>query len=583
MFSFPEDRILREQIAYVRKTDIISRLGVVTAAAFATYIIYTESAASSVLYWFATIVILTVVWSIKQAKFPDLSEQPPHREAKIRSWMAVLYALIWGSMLVIYLPDATPVMMITLTMITGALAAGSVATQSIFIPLCAGFIIPILCMTSLALLVHGGTIYVMISGGALIYLSALIMCMMTVESTVKNSIIMRFEKQELIEQLQASMQETIEATNTKSRFLASASHDLRQPIQAMSLVSEALKPTDLTDYQRNLFGHLRSAIDSTRNLVDSLLDFSKVDSGGITPVIAPFSVETLLTRLESELLPIAQDKGIDYRHRMTTAVAETDAQIVEMILRNLVANAIRYTDEGGVLLACRRHNASGLVFEVWDTGVGLSEENKAEIFKEFRQVGERNANQQQGFGLGLAISQGLARTIDSEITVESTPGRGSVFRFEVPRSDTVIIDDKANDTNKQDFDFSGKSILIIDDSERIRVSMLALLKSWGCRCIASDSIPDALSNIAHFQPDLLLVDYRLQDGQTGTTAINNIRAFMEKDLPAVIITGDSASSRFSEIEGSQPTMMRKPVSASELRMMISSLLLTKDEAPTLKH
>lgn len=571
-------------MAYIRKTDPISRFGVIVAAALASYIIYRETSDYAIFVWLAGTVVLTVVWSIAQSKFPPLtSKSSPRREAMIRVIMAVVYGFLWGAMVVAYLPEATPLMMVTVTMITGAIAAGSTATQSPCLPLSAGFVSPTMALVIFALFLRGQPIDLILSAGAVIFFFALALCMITIENTVRDSIIMRFEKEELIAQLQTSMNETIEATNTKNRFLASASHDLRQPIQAMSLVSEALKPTDLSEYQRNLFGHLRSAIDSTRNLVDSLLDFSKVDSGTITPVPEAFSVDVLFARMESELAPLAHDKDLVCRRRVTSAVADSDIQIVEMILRNLVANAIRYTEEGGVLMACRHRKEHGLVLEVWDTGVGLTEDSKKEIFKEFQQVGERNENQRQGFGLGLAISQGLAKTIGSEISVYSKPGRGSVFRFHVPQSDQIIIDDKSKDKLNENGDFSGKSVLVIDDSERIRVAMLALLKSWGCRCIATETIDEALLNIAYFQPDLLLTDYRLQDGITGAQAINDIRAFMDNDLPAVIITGDSASERFNEIEGTQPAMMRKPVSAMELKMMISSILLGDDDRERMRH
>jgi len=554
------------------------------ASALGGYIIYQESADTSAYYWLAGVTIITLAWSIFQSKFPPLEEgYSPLKEAKIRSAMGAVYGIAWGTMMVTFLPHSTPLMMIILTMITGAIAAGSVATQSPCLPLCVSFITPTLALTSLALFKQGESIYLIISVGAMIYYTALLLCMMTIENTVRNSIILSFEKEELIEQLQTSMRETIEATNTKSRFLASASHDLRQPIQAMSLVSEALRPTKLDDYQRNLFKHLRSAIDSTHSLVDSLLDFSKVDSGSVVPVIEPFSVEALFSRLESELSPLAEDKKLAFRRRSTSAVAESDVQIIEMILRNLIGNAIRYTNRGGLLLACRQTGVDDLMLEVWDTGIGLNEKNKQEIFQEFKQVGERDKNQKQGFGLGLAISQGLAKTIGSEITVHSNPGRGSVFRIQVPKSDEIIINDKANDNANESQYFAGKSILVIDDSEPIRAAMLALLKSWGCRCIAAETVEQALLSIAHFQPDLLLVDYRLQNGITGSKAINNIRTFMSTDLPAVIITGDNASDRFNEIEGTQPAMMRKPVSATELKMMISSILLNEGNVNQINH
>ena len=571
LISFTNSNTLKEQVLLIRRNDPLCLIGVIMAAAIVSYVIYSELPESNIAYWFASIILITIPWFISQRFFTSKTLRALLIEARVRAFMAVIYGLIWAWMAINYLPQSNPLMMVTISMVTGAAAAGSVSAQSPSLPQCFGFVSTILLSVIVGLLLRGGPTDIIIATGGILYYSILVMCMLTMETTIHEAIQLRHDKEVLVEQLSDALTDTEEANTAKSMFLASASHDLRQPVQAMSLVTEAMKNTSLDAQQQKLHKYLQSALDSATGMLNSLLDFSKIDAGVVTAKPKPFSVNRMLKRLKSELTPHAHNKNLKLHIRKTDAIANSDEQIIEMILRNLITNAIRYTEEGRILLACRKRKNNILRFEVWDTGIGISEQDKEIIFKEFRQVDDvKEQGKQKGFGLGLAISEGLATALGSTINVESMLGHGSVFHLSVPASEAPIIDDMLSQS--ADLDLHGRSILVIDDNERIRDSMQTLLESWGCHCATMESSEEALPQIAHRKPDVMLVDYRLGSDKTGSQAINTIRTFLDKDIPAIIITGDSAEKHISEVSGSQPGFMRKPVSAKELKQMINEAL-----------
>jgi len=305
-------------------------------------------------------------------------------------------------------------------------------------------------------------------------------------------------------------------------------------------------------------------------MLDSLLNFSKVDAGAITAKHGPFLVQDTLAKLHSELLPRAEAKNIQYRTRSSSLVANSDVTIIEMILRNLITNAIRYTASGGILVSCRRRTSKLLMFEVWDTGIGMSQKDIDIIFKEFHQIDTSDRGSKKGFGLGLAIAQGLAKTISSQITVRSALGNGSVFRFSVPISDIDIIDDSRH--VRPLVDLSGKSVLVIDADKQIRNTMNTLLRSWGCRSVTAQSGEQALTLLPSMIPDVIFSDYQLSEGRTGTQAVKRLRTYLDSDVPAIIITGDTSRERMQEIQAEGMQVLHKPASTSQIREMIGTLI-----------
>jgi len=473
-----------------------------------------------------------------------------------------------------FIPIISYEAVMTLTAMTLGLAAGGVTLTSPMLPAFYTMTYPSLMVLVVSLYHRPESIFFGLAIGCFGMTLGLTWFSITMASTIRKSIEIGFQNDALVNKLRAALNQTDEANRAKSVFLASASHDLRQPLHALGLLAETLGGTKLNKQQNDIQSNIMSAVDSTRSMLDSLLNISKLDAGAIMATPKPFLVQSMLYKLEDELAPIADENHLIYRTHETIAAAYSDPLIVELILRNLIANAIRYTDKGGLLVGCRRRANDRLSIEVWDTGVGIPEDKIDDMFREFQQLENPERDAQKGFGLGLAIAQGLAATLDTKIKVHSVLGRGSVFSFELPRSTAAVIEDLPKDANITSF--KGYNVIVVDDDERVRVSMHSLMESWGCKCISGESSDDVINQMQGDKVDLLLVDYRLREGKTGRDAIKAIRTVLGKHVPAIIITGDTASNRISEAQSSDALLLHKPASTCQLRRIMASMLNYSD-------
>jgi signal transduction histidine kinase/CheY-like chemotaxis protein len=469
-----------------------------------------------------------------------------------------------------FIPTVSYEAVMTLTAMTLGLAAGGVTLTSPMLPAFYTMTYPSLMVLVVSLYHRPESIFFSLAIGCFGMTLGLTWFAITMASTIRRSIEIAFQNDSLVKELRAALNQTDEANRAKSVFLASASHDLRQPLHALGLLTETLGGTKLNDQQNDIQSHMMSAVDSTRGMLDSLLNISKLDAGAIMATPKPFLVQSMFFKLEDELAPTADENQLIYRTRETIAAAYSDPMIVELILRNLIANAIRYTNKGGLLVACRPRGRSHLSIEVWDTGMGIPEHKIDDMFGEFQQLANPERDAQKGFGLGLAIAQGLAGTLDTQIKVQSVLGRGSVFSFELPRSSASVIEDLPIDVEITEF--SGQKVIVVDDDERVRLSMHRLMESWGCYCVSGESAKEVLAQTSDRDFDLLLVDYRLREGTTGRDAIEAIRAYTGKQIPAIIITGDTASNRIAEAQSSDALLLHKPASTSQLRRIMASML-----------
>ncbi len=365
-----------------------------------------------------------------------------------------------------------------------------------------------------------------------------------------------------------ALQEAEEANRAKTMFLASASHDLRQPLHAMGLFLSTLARTPLSDRQRQLLAQARAASGATGDMLATLLDFSKVDAGVIKPQMQPFALQPLFHKLEAEMAPLAEAKGLAFRLRDTTLVLQADPALVELVLRNLLLNAIRYTERGAVLMACRRRGERAVI-EVWDTGIGIPPDQHQFIFREFHQLGNPERDRRKGLGLGLAIVDGLARAMSVDVSLASRLGRGSVFRLSLPISLQPWQETEL--PVHEEPDLGGLKVLLVDDDETVRAAMADLLASWGCWCELAASAEEAVALLGHFEPDVMLSDYRLRSHRTGLEAVAAVRQKLGWELPAAIITGDTAPERLREAAGISLPLLHKPVPSDRLQGMLAEL------------
>ncbi|WP_448191961.1 ATP-binding protein [Azospirillum sp. sgz301742] len=381
------------------------------------------------------------------------------------------------------------------------------------------------------------------------------------------------DRRRATEQALAAAKEAAEGANqAKSRFLAAASHDLRQPVQSLLLFMGVLKDR-LTQEPTAAaaLSAMEQSLDALRLLLDSLLDISRLDAGLIEPQPVDMPVTQLLDRFAAEYGPRAAALGLRFRVVRSTLAVHSDPALLERILRNLIENALRYTRSGGVLIGCRRCGGRVRIM-VADTGIGIAGERVDDIFEEFYQLGNPERDRSKGLGLGLAVVRRLSRLLGHGVEVHSRVGRGSVFSLDVPlvrrppRFDPPAAPAASGERHGL--------VLVIDDEVLVRLGLQTMLESWGHTVLVAGSVGEALQRVEECRraPDAILADYRLRDGETGIQAIRMIEERFGACPPAAMITGDTAPERLAEARASGIQMLHKPVVAVELRKAIASML-----------
>jgi two-component system, sensor histidine kinase len=579
LFRLAEDRTLVEQLRLLLR-NVHSAL--VPTFILGLVLVWGLSNASNrvaLAAWFFVLMLSKLnaaLHASRNLKFPI-----PHDRARRLVWTLIglnmADGMIWGLLPWITLSNTTMAGSILVISTMAAMVGSTMSRLSPVLPVFAAFSATMLMLVTSKVWMLGDRAYEALGAASIIYLVSLSLMARNSSRELRTGIELRFENIALIKQLQektriaeTAQREAELANSAKSKFLAAASHDLRQPIHAQGLFLEVLSRTDLTAYQRELLDSARSALEASVEMLNTLLDFSRIEAGVVEPQRQSLRLQTLLNKIENEVAPQADAKNLVYRTRETRAVVESDPLLLEMILRNLVTNAIRYTERGGVLVACRQRGGRA-VLEVWDTGIGIAQAHHQMIFREFHQLGNPERDRNKGLGLGLAIAQGLARTLGHDLSLSSTPNRGSVFRIALPLARSQPVE--------QPLALSGNirllevNVLVIDDDETVRTGMRQLLQGWGCVCDVAENIEEALTLTQRRTPGLIICDYRLREQRTGVEAIEALRAKLGEELPALLITGDTAPGRLREAQASGIPLLHKPVSPGQLYRKLVDVLV----------
>ncbi|AWM57994.1 PAS domain-containing hybrid sensor histidine kinase/response regulator [Pseudomonas songnenensis] len=365
-----------------------------------------------------------------------------------------------------------------------------------------------------------------------------------------------------------------EAANlSKDKYLAAASHDLLQPLNAARLLISTLRERQLPQSELHLVERAHLALEGAEDLLTDLLDISKLDQAAIKPDIDAYSLDDILLPLISEFQPVAAAKGLQLSHYLPRCAISCDFRLLTRILRNLLSNACRYTDVGGVLLGARKRGDM-LRIEVWDTGRGIPEQDLHSIFLEFNQLGVSRAAERSGVGLGLAIVDRIANMLDYRVLVRSRPGRGSVFSIDVPVAATVPLRSAVTPVIAPQLGdpLPGRRLLVIDNEISILHSMAALLEQWGCTVLTATDEQTALAALGNVAPDAILADYHLDHGSTGWDVVLALRARFSARLPVVMITADRSDQCRRQLQGVGVPVLNKPVKPGKMRSVLSHLL-----------
>lgn len=370
------------------------------------------------------------------------------------------------------------------------------------------------------------------------------------------------------------------ANHSKDKYLAAASHDLLQPLNAARLLISTLRERGLPDSERNLVERAHQALEGAEDLLTDLLDISKLDQQAIKPDIDVYRLDEVLLPLVSEFQSVADAAGLGFEHYIPAYALRTDFRLLTRILRNFLSNACRYTDKGRVLLGARKRG-DRLRIEVWDTGRGIEADQITSIFLEFNQLGVKRAAERAGVGLGLAIVDRIASMLDYRVQVRSQPGRGSVFSIDVPLADNPV----ASPTEAPLMvpvlgdPLPGRRLLVLDNELSILHSMAALLEQWGCEVVTATDEAAALRVLDGVPPEVILADYHLDQGVTGWEVATSLCAHFGQPIPVVMVTADRSDQCRRQLQGLGVPVLNKPVKAGKMRSVLSHLLADTPERP----
>ena len=366
------------------------------------------------------------------------------------------------------------------------------------------------------------------------------------------------------------------ANLAKSQFLASASHDLRQPLQALNLFIAVLKNSKNEEKRQETINRLQSSVDVLGGLLNALLDVSKLEAGLVVPETESFPISALF-EFEDEFRSIAKTNNIEFRLVPSNFMVQSDPRLLESVLRNLVSNAVKYTVTGKVVVGCRRRG-NNLRIEVHDTGIGISAQQQTRIFEEFYQVGNEARDRDKGLGLGLSIVQRTAKLLNHPVSVVSEPGRGSAFFVEVPLAIQPNHAAAADAEATRPAHPRDMLVVIIDDDPAVLDGMQSLLTSLDCRVVSSCYSDDPAAEDAKLveqcphKPDIIIADYRLPGGITGVDVVGSLRGHWDSPVPAIILTGEISKNFLRNTQQDEFHVLHKPINAEQLFLAIEDTL-----------
>lgn len=506
-------------------------------------------------------------------------------DPRLWGWIFALGSGVFGSLwgLGFYLffkPD--PFELILLTLVLSGMVAGSLASLSAFLP---AYVLYVVCSVApyiWRLTQEMTTLYLEIAGFTVLFSVTNLLYGRNAQNILIAAVQLRLEKEALADKLNQQIHATNAARDRaeqanleKSQLLAATSHDLRQPIHAQALYLEVLRQDLLGRPEAELVERIIEAGNALNDMLDSLLEISRIEAGGMLPNLTRFPLEPLLVRLDREFMPQAHAKDLRFRLFPSTAWCRSDPVFIERILRNLITNALHYTHQGGIVVGCR-HRGDRLWLQVWDTGIGIPEDQQQNIFREFQQLANPERDRRKGLGLGLAIVDRLCGLLDHPIRIASRPNKGSVFEFAVPIVDQDQSPPQENIIAPTDLS-SELCVLVLDDDPMVLDAAERILERLGCRAWCVGTLEEAIQIVlSSVKFDVLLVDYRLSNNLTGIDAAHKIHKTLGYVVPTAIITGDIALEQVDEVGNSGFSLLNKPLDGARFRALLSTLSRVTD-------
>jgi signal transduction histidine kinase/ActR/RegA family two-component response regulator len=492
--------------------------------------------------------------------------------------MALLTALSWGGAGVILFVPEEPVMQAFLAGMLFVSAVSVLATTFAYTPAYYAGVVPILLPLAGSFLLVGNMLTTVMSGLIVLSFAMLGYFQYYMNKSLADSLSLRYEREDLVSELEYRNQEVVQSNQAKSRFLAAVSHDLRQPMHAQQLLLGELSARLEDTESRSIVDLLRQSMGSMKSLLDGLLDVSRLDAGIVRAEFSDFDLGVLLGKLEREFKGLMTEKGLVFRATRCRLGVRSDPVLLERMLRNLLHNALRYTDSGAVMLICRRR-PNRVLIEVRDSGPGIPADKQDLIFEEFVQLHNPARQREHGLGLGLAIVRRLSQLLDHRISLRSAPGKGSTFVIALPVVHLAPeLDNPAWQKSVRHTALAGLSLVVIDDDRDILRALELPLRRWGCVVYLTDDPQEVFEQMRSggLCPDIIITDYRLAGGASGLDWATRIRA-AAPSTQIIVLTGDTAPERLREARAHGAVLMHKPVETAALYDLLSNLNAAKAE------
>jgi signal transduction histidine kinase/CheY-like chemotaxis protein len=577
-----QEHLRQQQLKMLCRQAIRSPFAVIVAALFVAFAVWELVPAWKVVTWAAILMVFPVVRGLYSSR--ALRHPPADASAGLGFHVASTFTggIVVGMAAPLFFESLSDERRAFLTMVLICWAAAGVSAMAAYARAYYAYVTPIVLQIAAAwALVDAGSAIdaeLRFIAGALILFAGVIQSFFARDSerVLQESFRIRYENERLIAAIERERQQVAlardkaEAANrAKSRFLAAASHDLRQPLHALSLYSAALTVRAPGGDVGEIGRSINVAALSLSALVDSLLDISKLDAGAIQPQVQRVGVRSLTDRIEADFRPTAQAKQLEFHVQPADADIETDPVLLERILRNLVDNAMKYTARGSVTLRAGAE-AESVRFSVSDTGPGIAPRERERVFEEFYQIGNPERDRAQGLGLGLAIVRRLARLLGTDVELESAPGKGAQFSIRVPRARREpdrAAPSSAPGGAARDGILADAHVLVIDDEPSVRVGMRTLLEAWGCRVTVAGGYAEAQQLVDQHGLgfDLIVADFRLRQHENGIDTVRRLRERLGEDVPALLVSGDTAPERLREAQDSGFPLLHKPVPPEKLQ------------------
>jgi signal transduction histidine kinase len=548
----------------------------ILAAVFAAWALQHHGESARVWVWAGAYVVLALARLLLLARRPAGPAAAQGQQARTlrTTWLALLTlsAVIWGAGPPLFLsPDlATSGLLTGIWLAAAGLSSPLVAAARPAIYL---WLLPAVVPLLFGLALYGSGQALVLAALGSIFLLLLMRLTLEQNDALAAGLAARFQNEDLVEQLRAQVEVAARANQEKTRFLASAVHDLRQPLHALGLFCAALDQRLKGIPERPLIKNMLSSIEALETSFGAMLDISRLDAGIVQAEPQSFPVRDLFRRLYQQFGGDAESREISLRFRAARRLVLSDPQLLERVLANLVQNALRYTRQGGVLVAARRHRTD-VALEVWDTGVGIPAAKLDLIFEEFYQIDNPERDRSRGLGMGLAIVRRLCDLLGHSLQVHSRPGHGSLFRVVVPRGSPVDPHQPSLEAETRPPRTDVRvTVLLIDDERAIREATRELLRPLQVEVLVAATIGEAveLARQAAAPVDMILSDWRLRGTETGIDAVRAVRKICGEATPAVLVTGDTSADVLTLAHENGLVILHKPLQPRELLRLIRRL------------